>query len=212
MPSGSFHSLLEQLEPVDQLVAIHKKVQSGAGRRHQQDALHKAGVVMSVAAWQAYIEKLIVEVLDVIEAGIRQPHATPPAPPWALHSFNLRRSAIETELKKFNTPNSTNVRDILDRSFGFKPWPSWVWRAGKRNWNEQDTRQRTNDWVRVRHTIAHGYPLPTDMDFLKGDNGAPRLTLGLLNECQKHFKHVARKTDDALRDYLVDSYGIASPW
>ena len=212
MPSQSFQSFLKQLEAVDQLIAIHGKMQAGKGRRHQQDALHKAGVVMTVAAWQAYIEKIVPEALSVIEADLADPAAVPPAPNWARHSFSLRRAAIEIQLKKFNTPNVANVRDLLDGSFGFKPWPYWVWHKGPRQWDEKKTRKRTEDWVTVRHTIAHGYALPNDLNFLQGDNGDVRLTLGLLKECLKHFKHVALKTDNALRDFLVNSYRIVAPW
>lgn len=212
MPSQSHQAFLDQLKSVDQLIAIHGKLQAGRGRRHEQDAIHRAGVVMTVAAWQAYIEKIIPEALDAIRTDITDPAAVPPAPNWARHSFSLRRAAIEIQIKKFNTPNTTNTRDLFQSAFGFSPWPFWVWHQGRRQWNEQKTRKRTEDWVRVRHTIAHGYALPNDLAFLQGDNGDARLTLGLLNECLKHFKHVALKTDDALRDFLVNDYGMAAPW
>ena len=50
------------------------------------------------------------------------------------------------------------------------------------------------------------------MNFLNGSNGDARLTLSLLKECLKHFKHIALKTDNALRDFLINDYGIAEPW
>lgn len=56
-----------QLALVDQLIAIHGKLQAGRGRRYEQDALHRAGVVLTVAAWQAYVEKVIGEALDLID-------------------------------------------------------------------------------------------------------------------------------------------------
>jgi len=212
VPSTSYHSFLDQLGSVDQLIEIHGKLQNGRGRRHEQDAIHRAGVVMTVAAWQAYIEKVIYEVLDALRGEVNDPAALPPAPQWARHSFELRRSAILIHIKKFNTPNAANVRDLMLGAFGFDPWPSWVWQQGRRQWNEQKTRKRTDDWVKVRHTIAHGYPLPTDMDFLLGQNGNSRLTLGLLLECQKHFKYVALKTDSSVSDYLRNTYGMVLPW
>lgn len=211
MSSQSYEAFLKQLKSVDQLIEIHGKLQTGKGRRHQQDAIHRAGVVMVVAAWQAYIEKIIPEVLDAIEAGINDQTAVPPAPHWAHLSFKLRRAAIETQIRRFNTPNADNTRKLLQDAIGFDPWPSWTWRHPRRNWDEKATRDRTDDWVRVRHTIAHGTDLP-NFQFLQGNNGAPRLTLKLLKECLKHFKHVASKTDDALRGFLVKNYGMAAPW
>lgn len=88
----------------------------------------------------------------------------------------------------------------------------WVWRRGRRQWNEKLTRRRTDDWVRVRHAIVHSYALPNDLESLQGDNGDARLTLGQPDECLRHQKHVALKTDDAPRDPLVNSYGMAAPW
>ena len=135
---------------------------------------------MTVAAWQAYIEKIVSETLDVVQADIADPGAVPPAPNWASHSFQLRRSAIERQVKQFNTPNAVNVRDLLDEAFGFLPWPHWTWQQGPRQWNDSTTRKRTDDWVKIRHTIAHGSPLPDDMEFLPGQNGGARLNLNSL--------------------------------
>lgn len=212
MPSQSHQAFLDQLKSVEQLIAIHGTLQAGPGRRHEQDAIHRAGVVMTVAAWQAYVEKIIPEALDVIGADIRDPAAVPPAPTWSRNSFLLHCAAVQIQIKKFNTPNAANTRDLLKASFGFDPLPFWVWHQGPRQWDNKRTRKRTEDWVRIRHTIAHGYALPDDMGFLKGVNGNARLTLGLLKECLKHFKHIALKTDDALRDCLENDYGITAPW
>lgn len=55
--SNAQSKFMEQLGLVDQLITIHGKLQTGRGRRHEQDALHRAGVVLTVAAWQAYVEK-----------------------------------------------------------------------------------------------------------------------------------------------------------
>ncbi|MCE8052513.1 hypothetical protein HOP61_14535 [Halomonas daqingensis] len=212
MPSQSHHAFLDQLGSVDQLITIHGRIQSGKGRRHEQDALHKAGVVMTVAAWQAYIEKIIRETLNNIESGFYGPTATQTAPHWALHSFNLRRAEILGTVNKFNTPNTQNIQRIFQEAFDFDPWPCWEWYRGPRKWNGHQTRVRTDSWVKIRHAIAHGYPLPDNMDFLQDKNGNARLNLTLLRECLNHFKHIALQTDHSLRDYLENQYNIHSPW
>jgi hypothetical protein len=63
MSSGSLGECTNLLGSVDQLIIIHGKLQQGRGRRHEQDAIHRAGVVLTVAAWQAYIEKVLTEAL-----------------------------------------------------------------------------------------------------------------------------------------------------
>lgn len=200
----------EQLQLVDQLIAIHGKLQTGRGRRHEQDALHRAGVVLIVAAWQAFNEKVLTEALDAISANLQNPAA--PAPSWALQTFNMRRAQIATAIKKFNTPNDINTRDLYTEALGFNPWPSWEWRQGRRQWDSGEVRRRTNTWVLVRHSIAHGFDLPNDVPWLRGNNGSARLTLGLLQECRAHFVHLTSRIDTAFSDHLVNRHNLPRPW
>ncbi len=200
----------EQLLLVDQLISIHGKLQSGRGRRHEQDALHRAGVVLTVAAWQAYNEKVLLEGVGAIATNLQNPAA--PAPSWAIQTFNLRRAQINSNVKKFNTPNDTNVRDLFRDTLGFNPWPSWEWRQGRRQWDVAEVRGRTNTWVLVRHAIAHGFDLPNNVPWLRGDNGDARLTLGLLKECRSHFIHLTSKIDAAFSDHLVADHNLPRPW
>lgn len=200
----------EQLLLVDQLISIHGKLQHGRGRRHEQDALHRAGVVLTVAAWQAYNEKVLLEAIDAIAASLQNPAA--PAPNWSIQTFNMRRAQIASTVKKFNTPNDTNVRDLFRDSLGYNPWPSWEWRQSRRQWDVSEVRERTNTWVLVRHAIAHGFNLPTNVPWLRSVNGDARLTLGLLKECRSHFIHLTSKMDMAFSDYLVADHSVPRPW
>ncbi|TAV14724.1 HEPN domain-containing protein [Rhizobium ruizarguesonis] len=208
--SQAYNNFINQLGNVDQLIAIHGKLQAGRGRRHEQGALHRAGVVLTVAAWQAYIEKIVEEALDVIQVDMQNPQV--PSPAWAIHTYQLRRAAILNAVKKFNTPDDVKVRDLFKDSFDFNPWPSWVWHSGPRQWSAVETRTRTNVWVLVRHSVAHGFDLPTTAAWLKDANGTARLTLGLLQECKKHFVFLASQTDRSFATHLTTAHGIANPW
>lgn len=210
MTSGSLAEFNNQLEPVGQLITIHGKLQTGRGRRHEQDAIHRAGVVMTVAAWQAYVEKVLVEGLDAIAADIDNPVA--PAPNWAKHTYKMRRASLLNAIKKFNTPNDVNVRDLFLEALDFNPWISWHWRQGRRLWDAAEMRRRTNTWVLVRHSVAHGFPLPEDVPWLQDNHGRARLTLGLLVECRRHFIHLVSQTDRAFSEHLVAHHGLAAPW
>lgn len=212
MSSESFGEFGGLLESVDQLIIIHGKLQQGRGRRHEQDAIHRAGVVLAVAAWQAYIEKVLNEALLHIENHVAAPVGGVAPPAWATSGFLVRKASIKQSIAKFNTPNSENVRRLFRESLDFDPWPSWTWHVARRNWNSHTFRNRTDHWVKIRHSIAHGFKLPNDMNWIQGDNGDPRLTLGLLKECRKHFHFLANKTDQAFSDHLRDQHRIAAPW
>ncbi|MEQ8435054.1 MAG: HEPN domain-containing protein [Oceanicaulis sp.] len=204
---NAFHN---QLKLIDQLITIHGNLQTGRGRRHEQDAIHRAGVVLTVAAWQAYNEKVLLEAVEKIDAAMRDPHTGTPA--WVVQSFGLRRAQIETIVKKFNTPDDVRVRDLFKETIGLNPWPHWEWKRGRRQWDSKEVRNRTNKWVLVRHSIAHGFDLPNDVGWLQGANGSPRLTLNLLKECRTHFVHIVDLMDVIVGTHLKSTYKIASPW
>ena len=208
--SNSLNAFTNQLGLVDQLITIHGRLQSGRGRRHQLDALHRAGVVLTVAAWQAYVEKVLAEGLDAIAADMATPAAA--APRWSVHTFQMRRAAILNLIKKFNTPDDVRVRDLFQDSIGFNPWTRWNWIQGRRNWSVQEVRDRTNGWVNIRHSIAHGFGLPVNLPWLRDGAGPPRLTLELLQECRRHFVHLVNQTDSAFADFLVTNHALPRPW
>lgn len=212
MSSGSLGEFTNLLGSVDQLIIIHGKLQQGRGRRHEQDAIHRAGVVLTVAAWQAYIEKVLTEALLHIENNVIAPVEGVPPPSWATGSFLVRKAGIKKSISDFNTPNAENVRRLFKDSLDFDPWPSWTWHVGRRNWNSHTVRARTNDWLRIRHSIVHGFSLPDDMEWIQGDDGTARLTLRLLRECLKHFRFLASKTDEAFSIHLLDQHRIPAPW
>lgn len=202
--SREFEGLLKS---VDQIIAIHRKLQTGAGRRYEQEALHHAGVVMTVAAWQAYIEKVSHETLDWIEALVLFDDGGSKAPTWARSTFYMRKPAVAQAIGALNTPNSDNVRKLLKTSFGYDPFSDWTWNAGLRSWTSAQFCERTNQWLRVRHTIAHGVQLPNNISWINGTNGAARLNLTLLLDCRRHFEKLVELTDAGLARHLRTEHG-----
>jgi hypothetical protein len=217
MPSNASQQFTNQIGYVDQLISIHAKLQTGKGRRHEQEAIHRAGVVMTVAAWESYIENVLLEGVAAIEsnAGIGIAAAAAPAvpiPPWARHTFDLRRTEIKNSIKKFNTPNAVNVRDLFVDSLEFNPWLSWNWNAPNRQWNSDEMRKHLNQWLDIRHSVAHGFPLLTDIVWIQGDYAKPRLTLYILKDCKALFKRLVLQTDTAFAVFLRDHHGVPIPW
>jgi hypothetical protein len=215
MPSDASRQFDGLMAFVDQLVAIHGRLQQGKGRRHSQDALHRAGVVLTVAAWESYIESVVLEALNVIESEAFDTHAVlppPPVSPWARHAFFLYRTQIETKVKRFHTPDATGVRDLLQESLACNIWPSWHWTARRRHWNSEEMRKRLNAWLRIRHAVAHGSPLPSDIEWIESARGDPRLTLSLLRECKAFFSRVVNQTDGAVAAHLIQHHRLTAAW
>ena len=208
MRSNSYEEFESLLETVDQLITIHGRLQQGRGRRHQQDAIHRAGVVLTVAAWQTYVEKVILEGFSRVRDQATAPVGGVLPPPWAVSGIGLRGAVIKKSVSDFNTPNSENVQRILCEAFDFDPWPNWKWHAGPRKWNSNKVCKRTNEWIKIRHSIVHSVKLPEEYDWIKANNGSPRLTLVLLKDCRRHFQFLASVTDVAFWRHLRDNYQI----
>src|SRR5690606_8820587 len=127
MPSASIAELEAILGSVEQLIAINEQLRQGRGRRYEQDALHRAGVVLTVAAWQAYVEKVLAEGLQLIEGQITGAVIGVAPPTWAVSGFLVRKAAIKKGIADLNTPNSENVRRLFKESLDFDPRPDWTW-------------------------------------------------------------------------------------
>ena len=212
MPSRSLTEFQALLQHVEHLIETPGKIRTGRGRRFNQEAIHRAGTVMTIAAWQAYIEKVVIEAYSAIEATLKDVEEEEAPPPnWAINSFLVAKVQLKQVVGRFSTPNVQNVRGIFDNHFGVDPTFDWYWRSGRRDWTASDMCGWTDDWVKIRHTIAHGSNLPSNIDWIKGDNGVPRLTLWLLRDCKAHFEHIAKKTDTFFVRHLRQTYNAYLP-
>ena len=145
---GDFERLLSH---VDHLIEIPGKIREGRGRRFNQEAVHRAGVVMTVAVWQAYIEKVTLEVLDRIESSLDIPDANGNmCPHWEKNVFQVSSSPTRQSVAKFSTPNTNNVYSLFKAAFDFDPRPNWGWHHRRRQWSAADMVSWTDQWVRIR--------------------------------------------------------------
>ena len=92
----------ERLETVRDQLPVQR-----TGRLLSVTALNRARVGTCVSAWEAYIEELVRESLNVLRP------AAPPLGLWpALHA------TIRGQLGRFNTPNTENIRLLISDALG----------------------------------------------------------------------------------------------
>lgn len=188
MPSNAFAVHLEQLlHDAEELDDAHSELRSGTpGRQYGLASLNRAVVVMSVSAWESYIEELIRESVQLL-----QPPALPPGTWQVLNSFVLGL------LRNFNTPNRENVERLIRNCLGFPDVHlSWNWQKC----TTQQAIQRLTDAMNYRHQIAHGV------------NPRPTIHNRYSTDLPNFFRRLARRTDDAIRNHLINFHGVAVPW
>jgi hypothetical protein len=166
------------------LVEAHRALNPGRGRRFRELSINRAIVVLTVAAWQAFVEDLLDEIVM---------HLQPPPGDLALPHWRIIRAETTQAIDRFSTPNSEGTRDLLLRG-GFDPWPFWAW-DGRWPLTSPQARDRMNQWLRVRHAIAHGdAAIPVEPVLSTKPSGEATVTLANAEACMTFFEHVVEGT------------------
>jgi hypothetical protein len=143
-------------------------------------------VTSCVSAWESYIEQLVRESL----AAMR-----PPGPPLGL--WPTLNAAARSQLGRFHTPSTEQVRQLISDAIGLPDvHHAWTWT----NCPPELAAQRLSEVLDFRHRISHGV------------HPRPAVQNPYASWLPEFFRRLARCTDDAVRDYLVDVLGIANPW
>ena len=189
MPSHAFTDHLEQLLlDAEELDDSHTELSTGSpGRQYGLASINRAIVVLSVSAWESYVEELMRETLSALR---------PPGPPHA-HPWPALNAYVLGLLGRFNTPNASNVEALIRNSLGLADVHlQWAWR----NCTSAQAIQRLTDAMTFRHQIAHGV------------NPRPIIHNYYSSQLPGFFRRLARCTDDAVYDHLVNVHGVAAPW
>jgi hypothetical protein len=190
----------------DNLVVVHRGHGGAAqGRRDKEVSINRAVIVLAVASWQALVQDYATACIDL--------SAPAPGSPLSQQSYAVLAGRVRNEIGRFATPNAENTRQLL-MGAGFDPRPHWKWqqRAGQgrgmEQWVPADADKRINDWLHVRHAIAHGHAQLPQVDALQAVRLATQppvhLQLRLIDaeQCLAFFRRIAKLTGVALASHL----------
>ncbi len=168
--------------------------------------MNRAVVVIAVASWQAVVQDYALACVDLSKPI--------PGSPLAPTTYALLAGRVRREVADFATPNAQNVRKLL-LGAGFDPRPGWTWtqRGGQghgiETWSPVDADMRIDEWLRVRHAIAHGHAsLPQvralQVVRLQPNNPPASPTLRLVDgeQCLAFFRRLARLMAIGLASHL----------
>ncbi len=198
MPSPAAHKYAEDATRT-KLLREAARLYSRSSRQEKR-VLYGASLAASVAAWDAYVNGVVRDFFHVTAA---------PLIPRASAHHGLARAMAEKLLKSFNVPNSENVRNLLVGATGFDPWPHWQWPA--KRLNSLLIRDRLNEILKARHSVAHGFALPS-FTWTVSARGQPRLTARILQWNEAFLDNLVRQTDSGISQHVQVTYAIAAPW
>ena len=161
---------------------------------------YHAALTGHVAAWNAYIDNLVRNFYDLI-ADSANPKFD------AMHT--LAKGTIENALTRFNTPNWENTRNLLSQCTGYDPINDWG--GSQTNMNLEQVRQRLNEILRVRHSLAHGSDMPA-YNWTQSPSGKVRLTGKAIQKTDAFFKNLVKVTDRGMKAYIASTYDLTNIW
>lgn len=187
------------------LIEVHRRAGTGGrGRRTEEVSINRAVVVITVATWQAAVQDMTLAVLDT--------SAPAPGDPF-LPAYRVIAGRVNAEVGSFSTPNAQNSRKLL-QGVGFDPRTHWTWSqpggrgVGRITMRTGDVDSRIDQWLRLRHAIAHGHEHLPSVDVLQAVRTSgtplvdPPLRLVDAAQCLTFFKRVVHLSGDALAAHL----------
>ncbi|SIR90524.1 hypothetical protein [Micromonospora avicenniae] len=198
-------NFIKALEHCQNIIKVHRAVgDGGRGRRVEETSLNRGLVVIAAATWQAFVQDLAATLRD---ATLTQVKAVAPSPLLA-GAMRQWETDFNSSLEKFSTPGPDQTRQLLLR-VGFDPRPHWIWQqrvAGKKVLVEHShVVKALNQWLTVRHGVAHGHASMPQVNVLQGvrersSTVAVRLTDAI--DCMRFLRAVVKVTADAAAAYV----------
>ena len=107
---------------------------------HNAEVLKRAGYITAVAAWDTYLKDRMREEISIWLSAMQ---GSPIA--------NFVFSQSEEDLRRFNSPNSPNTKQLFKKYFNVDLTQSWVWD----NYDSLQSKQFLNAIISKRGDAAH---------------------------------------------------------
>jgi hypothetical protein len=163
-------------------------------------ALYGAAFVAQTAAWNAYVVRLV----DCFFQEVANPAVA------SFHAMHTLANSIATShFDRFSTPNAENTRNLILTSTGYDPWTDWQWPA--HGMSGLAVRNRLNEILKVRHSLAHGFAMPA-YHWNQTASGEIRLTLYDFKWMRTFLNYLTASTERGMKLHLNTVYAIAPNW
>jgi hypothetical protein len=186
----------------ESLLAIRDGSNERSGQLDLNMAINRSVVVLSVAAWQGWVEHFARDIMHMGADAARRRHDADSYGERELAAmYEAVGPLIKDQIQRLNTPNSQNVSRLL-AYLASDPRERWTFvHRGKRLTSAAAARE-LDAWVKVRHAVAHGDPhLPAVHVLDRTRAGHGSLTRRRAEQCVSFFVELVAASTGA--DYRV---------
>ena len=139
------------------------------------EVLKRASLIMTLTAWETYVEDRVMEILNSKYSVIQGSH---------LGNFVEKR--LSDELKRFHNPDSSKTKKLFVDFVGIDVTENWSWA----NVDPKTARTALNKWLNKRGDAVHRSRIEK--------NGPHIVKREDLDKCVRFFKELVAATDLAL--------------
>ena len=216
VPDAHIQSLIDNVKEVDRLRGIHSQItKPGPGRKYEVEVLHKSGIVLLVACWEAFVEDCAAAGLDHLIQASADPSKLPlmvrervasqctGLKVWSLANAGWKtvlRDNMKAVLAKttgaLNTPRTTQVDEIFHKTLELSSVSSaWNWKGR----SVMQARAALDRLVTLRGSIAHRVAT------------SKRVRLKDVRDARDLVFRLAVSTHNRVSDFLLAETGT-TPW
>lgn len=139
------------------------------------DALKKASLILTLTAWETYVEdvamELFYEQIKILKGS---------------NLGGFAEKQLVKRLRFFHNPNTRKTKDLFEEFFNFDVTVHWRWN----NVEPKEARDQLNRWISKRGDAVHRATV---------DYTQPQvINKKELSKCLQFFKELAQATDKAL--------------
>jgi len=210
MPSQAYRKFIHNAVDVDRLISSHGQLGPGGSGRRGLGHITRSGVVMLCAAWELYVEDLLIESAKYLSNETFKPIDLPrPVKKHLAKRIRENKNELkllelggdgwrevfvtycQNEVRAINTPKTTILEPIYEKYIGLNDLSS-MWSVDG---------QYITDFVSVRGSVAHN------------GRSSPYINLSELVEYNDTIKLTAKQTDNQICEYIFNLVtATVQPW
>lgn len=164
------------ISDAEEIISCYDRMNAGDCTEQPPEVLKRATLIMSLTAWETYIEDVASELIEEKYGMV-----------MGSQVGNIINNRLRDHLKVFNNPDSKKTKDLFLEFFGIDVTESWVWGNYQ---TAKDARTALNAWLRKRGEAVHRAQTDKQSSHIvKRDE---------LDKCIRFFRELVDVTDRAL--------------
>ncbi|WP_345858786.1 HEPN domain-containing protein [Shewanella algae] len=159
----------------ERILEVYYKLNKAEDRNREPEELKRAALIMTLTAWETYVEDVIAERLEADLRALKGSKAG-----------NFIEATLERELKYFHTPNSQKTKGMFQRFLDLDVTESWTWIDGE----PEQVQRKLNEWIVKRGEAVHRS--------VSDQQAAHIVSRKDLGKCVTFFKKLVERTDEVV--------------